>query len=109
MANDLPVIGSCSGMGFSGTSSSDVGRWSIVVGRQPFAVDVLTTDCRPTTNDSSHMLNHGVIHTYLMCHNSRNPIFKGSATMVSSKNCMMENCKRLMREKSFPMRRRNKE
>jgi hypothetical protein len=32
MAYDFPVIGSCSGMGFSATSSSDISRWSIVVG-----------------------------------------------------------------------------
>src|SRR5579863_2181337 len=44
-----------------------------------------------------YTLNHGVIQTYLICHNSRSPIFRGNATMVSSKNCIMENCSRLMR------------
>ena len=58
---------------------------------------------------SPQTLNHGVIHTYLICHKSRRAIFKGKATMVSSRNCMMENCSRLMRWKSFPIFRRNRE
>ena len=45
----------------------------------------------------SHTLNHGVIQTYLMCHAKRKSIFKGSATMVSRKNIMMEYWSRLMR------------
>ncbi len=44
-----------------------------------------------------HTLNHGVIHTYLICHASRRSIFAGSATMLSRKNIMMEYCSRLMR------------
>ena len=50
----------------------------------------------PTTNDL-HMLNQGVIHTYLMWNMSRMSILMGSATIVSRKTIRMEYCKRLMR------------
>ena len=75
-----------------------LGRWSLAIGRwvTPEAVG-LANDQRPTANDGLYTLNHGVIHTYLMCHASRSSIFAGRATMLSTKNIMIEYCSRLMR------------
>src|SRR5438309_4964942 len=55
------------------------------------------------------MLNQGVIQTYLMCQSKRNSIVSGSATIVTKKNCTIENCSKLMRWKSLRMKRRNSE
>ena len=71
-----------------------LGRWSFSLQRNPLA---LANDRGPTTNDGFYTLNHGVIHTYLICHASRSSIFAGRATMLSTKNIMMEYCSKLMR------------
>src|SRR5512140_877495 len=59
-------------------------RWSLAVGFGQ----------RPKANDGFYTLNQGVIHTYLICHASRSSIFAGRATMLRTKNIMIEYCRR---------------